>query len=330
MDRIHVLGNGLVSSAATAHEKLTTYSSVVASPVGQFPPLGIRSARHALCRTVARRYVWISLLCRGTIGPVVHYGTGPVGSFRVWIGTGTGTGTGPLCAFVLLDCRIRAWVGLGFLGMEGGGQGIDLALQLGHAAVGLLLSLSRGRSCDACAVGFGAPLAWLVRPFLVAANLEAATGVAGARALQVVRRLGGPGGVVGAVLHVSHGGSFLARTDPRRKVRGGTVCRPRCAGEAFAGQGSRTRRARCRRGRLHRATRPRPGPAVTSAPGPGRFVGVRPAVRDDGEHWWAWAGSMVLRHCAGPARPCRIVAGQESAAAARRTAARASDRCCLP
>ena len=316
MDGIHVFGNGLSTSAVAAHEGFTTYSIVGAVSVAQFPPLGLGSAWHALRRAVARRYVWVSLLCRGPVGPVVHYGASSEASFWVLIGTGA------LDAFVLLDSGIRAGVGLSLLRVEGRGQGIDLALQLGDTAVGFLLALPRRRGCDACAVGFGAAFAGLVWPFLVATYLEPAAGVAGARALQVVRRLAGPGGVVGAVFTSAMPSS----------------CRCGFGAKSGAGHGarerrqllSRTRRARRRRGRLHRATRRRAGLAVTSAPGRDQFVGALAAVRQHGGRCSEWAGSMVLRHCAAAARRCRIVAGQESAAAASRTVARASDRCCLP
>lgn len=84
--------------------------------------------------------------------------------------------------------------------MERRRQSIDLALQLGHTAIGLLLALARRRRGDTWTIGFRASFAWLVGTFLVATDLESSTRVAGARSLQVVRGLGRAGRAVSAAM----------------------------------------------------------------------------------------------------------------------------------
>jgi hypothetical protein len=65
-------------------------------------------------------------------------------------------------------------------------QRVEFALELGDAAVGLLLALARRRGDDALAPGLGAALARLRgRRIDDAFDLEPATGVAGAGTLSV-------------------------------------------------------------------------------------------------------------------------------------------------
>jgi hypothetical protein len=71
-------------------------------------------------------------------------------------------------------------------GVQAGRQGVNLLLQLRHAAVRLLLPLARGRRDDAAAAGLAAALAGLALDGVrLAAHLEPAAGLARPRLFRI-------------------------------------------------------------------------------------------------------------------------------------------------
>ena len=59
---------------------------IVAAPVTHFSALRLRSASDTLSWTVARRYIWVSLLLYGrAIYPVVRRATSPESALWLWV-----------------------------------------------------------------------------------------------------------------------------------------------------------------------------------------------------------------------------------------------------
>lgn len=158
----------------------------------QLPTLRLGSALQALGRAVPGRDVWIP--ARGRVGPVVVEGAqakGALGRHR----------RGIVGALVLGKAGVMPGIwGSGFLRVQCCRQRVDFALQLGHATVGLFLALACGRCGDTWAACFGASPARQIWSFLVAAHLEASTGIACSGALQVGGRLAGSRGSVCAIV----------------------------------------------------------------------------------------------------------------------------------
>jgi hypothetical protein len=188
----------------------------------QLPPLGLGTALEGLRGAIARRRGSISA-CR-RVAPVVADGAHAEGAF--------GQGSGARVGFMLRDGPEMSDLGRAcLLRVQSCRQGVDFALELGDATVGLFLSLPRGRRGDALhrqlgCDGSGLHGTYHARPALahrlhemsgrswsqrtcrgsmglykqrIPTHLESATRVACARALHVARRLGGPRGRVRAV-----------------------------------------------------------------------------------------------------------------------------------
>lgn len=68
-------------------------------------------------------------------------------------------------------------------GLQACRQGIDLSLQLGHATVGFLLALARGKGHDTISAGLGAPFTCPIgmAEIGLASDFELSASFAGAR-----------------------------------------------------------------------------------------------------------------------------------------------------
>lgn len=134
-------------------------------------------------------------------------------------------------------------------------EGVDLPLQLRHAAVRLLLALARRRGDDARAAGLLAPpaRAGIVVTVGVAPHLERATGIAGTRLLGVDisrrvgrasrdrRRVRGRAGAGGAVEVLHHGGRVRGAGEGGRWEAGGEGEKARGRADAPEREGRPTR-----------------------------------------------------------------------------------------
>lgn len=97
---------------------------------------------YRLGRAVAGRDICICIAARRWTGPFVAEGAHSKRAL--------GHGSGRRIAIVLRQSAVVPNLGgARLLRVQGGGEGIDLALELGDAAVGLLLALSRRRRGDA-------------------------------------------------------------------------------------------------------------------------------------------------------------------------------------
>ena len=154
----------------------------MAVAIGQLPALRLWATLDALGWAIAGRDV-IILRTGRRVGPVVTEGA--EAERTLWLSEGAGYGG------VVVDAAPRLGGMLStLLGVEGRGEGIDLALELGDATVGLFLALAGWGRGDTRAICLCAAPARLVGSFLVAAHLQTSTRVAGARTLDVVRRFG--------------------------------------------------------------------------------------------------------------------------------------------
>jgi hypothetical protein len=275
MDGVHVLGDRLVGQPSHRAAGVT-HSMVLAV---QLPPLGFWAALERLCLSIAWRSGSIS--GRGCVAPVVADGAHAKGAL--------GHGRGGRVALVLRDAAMVPGLGgARLLRVQCRGERVDLTFELGDAAVGLLLALSRGRRGDAWAPCLCAPLARDIGALLVAAHLQPTARVACAGPLAVARRFGRARRCVRA-----------ACTSASVKERHGT---------------RRTHRDRPRRPHARRSRRATPqAPSATSARG--RDPAQRPAGQAARDAGAAGAqtrpGSRGGRRCAAGARPC--MSGAEAA-----------------
>jgi hypothetical protein len=129
----------------------------------QLPPLGPGAGLEVLRLPVARRRARIT--ARRRAAPVVAERAQTKGAVRHVRRN--------VAALVLGDAAMVPGLGRArLLRVQRRREGVDLALELSNAAVGLLLALSRRRRGDACAACFRASLAGEVGAFLVAADLR--------------------------------------------------------------------------------------------------------------------------------------------------------------